>query len=66
MEEVKRIAQLLIPDVSASFHAHIYISFTLSLFLSDSSRPVYFQHLRERIDIKTLLSDSFYATPQPV
>lgn len=37
MEEVKRIAQLLIPDASASFHARIYISFSLVHFLFLSS-----------------------------
>lgn len=58
MEEVKRIAQLLIPDASASFHALIYISFSPFLFLSRSSRPVYFQHLSDRIDIKTLATDA--------
>lgn len=70
MEEVRRIAQLLIPDASASFHARIYISLSVSLFLSGSSRPVYFQHLSERIDIKTLtqalLSNSLSAMPKPV
>lgn len=67
---MKRIAQLLIPDASASFHAHIYISFVLFLFLSRSTRPAYFQHLSERIDMKTLtetlLSNSLRGTPKPV
>lgn len=57
VEEVKRIVQLLIPHASASFHARIYISFPLFRFLflsslSHSSRPDYFQHLREKDRLK--------------
>ena len=53
-------------------HLHFFLSVSLpiSLFLSRSSRPVYFQHLSERIDVKTLaqtvLSNSLSATPEPV
>lgn len=49
-------------------HLHFFLS--VSLFLSRSSRPVYFQHLSERIDIKTLtqmlLGNSLYTMPKPV
>lgn len=37
MEEVKRIAQLLIPDASASFQALIYIFFLCRLAPPDPS-----------------------------
>lgn len=53
-------------------HLHFFLSVSLpiSLFLSRSSRPVYFQHLSERIDVKTLaqtvLSNSLSAMPEPV
>lgn len=53
-------------------HLHFFLSVSLSvsLFLSGLSRPVYFQHLSERIDIKTLtqalLSNSLSAMPKPV
>lgn len=75
MEEVKRIAQLLIPDASASFHARIYISFSLFRFLFLSSclaRPdlSIFSTFTEGIDVKTLrqtpLSNSLCVMQKPV
>lgn len=52
-------------------HLHFFLSVSLSvsLFLSRSTRSVYFQHLSKRIDIKplaqTLMSNSLCATPKP-
>lgn len=75
VEEVKRIAQLLIPDASASFHARIYISFSRFHFISLSSclAPPDLSILStsvKRIDIKTLAqalrSNSLCAMPKPV
>ncbi len=51
-------------------HFSLSVSLSISLFLSRSPWSVYFQHLCERIDIKTLarslLSNSLCAMPKPL
>lgn len=54
----------------AHLHFLLSVSLSISLFLFRSSRPVYFQHLSQRIDIKTstqtLLSNLLSTMPESV